>query len=381
VHEIKKDEKPERVLLVGTARTPSGRWDAADRLDELGLLSETAGAQVFEKMLQIRNRPDPAYYVGKGKAQELKAIAHEFEVDSLVFDAPLSPSQNKNLQDLTGLKVVDRNELIMDIFAQHAKTAEAKIQVELAQLNYRLPRLRGRGIELSRLGGGIGTRGPGEQKLEVDRRRIGERIAMLKRTLEKIEKSKKIQRKRRQNVLKLSLVGYTNTGKSSLMNVLTKSKVRVEDKLFATLDATTRVFPIPGLGARTLLSDTVGFIEDLPPELVASFRATLGVVREADLLLHVIDVSHPRNLERIHIVDQVLEDIECQDIPVVRVFNKTDLLVNQAVVERTASKFPGSAFISARTRKGVAGLKRTIEERIRTILREKYEGTHRYTHL
>jgi GTP-binding protein HflX len=381
MHEVKTEVKPERVLLVGMAETPAGRWDVADRLDELSLLAKTAGAVVFEKMLQIRKKPDPALFIGRGKALELKEIAREFDVDSLIFDSPLSPSQTTNLRDLTGLNVVDRNELIMDIFAQHARTAEAKIQVELAQLTYRLPRLKGRGTELSRLGGGIGTRGPGEKKLEVDRRRILDRISFLKGKLERIERSKRVQRKRRQNVFKLSLVGYTNTGKSTVMNLLTHSRVLVEDKLFATLDATTRVLPVQEVSARVLLSDTVGFIEDLPPELVASFHATLGVVKEADLLLHVIDLSHPRCAERIGVVDEALEEIGCHEIPRIRVFNKIDLLVNRSMTSRIAETYPDAVFISARTEDGIPELKRAIEGRVVEVLGDRHERIDRDSHV
>jgi GTP-binding protein HflX len=253
--------------------------------------------------------------------------------------------------------------------------------VELAQLTYRLPRLKGRGTELSRLGGGIGTRGPGEKKLEVDRRRILDRISFLKGKLERIERSKRVQRKRRQNVFKLSLVGYTNTGKSTVMNLLTHSRVLVEDKLFATLDATTRVLPVQEVSARVLLSDTVGFIEDLPPELVASFHATLGVVKEADLLLHVIDLSHPRCAERIGVVDEALEEIGCHEIPRIRVFNKIDLLVNRSMTSRIAETYPDAVFISARTEDGIPELKRAIEGRVVEVLGDRHERIDRDSHV
>ncbi len=365
------EKKRERALLVGVARSSKERWEEGDRLEELAQLAETAGAFVFEKILQIREEIDPAYYVGKGKAKELAELVKQFDIDLLIFDAELTPSQVRNLEALTGVKVVDRTELIMDIFAQHARTAEAKIQVELAQLLYRLPRLTGKGLALSRLGGGIGTRGPGEKKLEVDRRRIKDRIAFLKKRLERIERTKNLQRKRRKGILKVSLVGYTNTGKSSIMNILTSANVKVEDQLFATLDATTRILYIPDFPIKTVLSDTVGFIEDLPPDLIASFKATLSVAREADLLLHVIDISHHRLKERIRIVDQVLEDIGCGGKKIIRVFNKIDLLLDRSIIDRLRDEYPESVFISAKTGEGIDELKMAIKKVLEEIAHDR----------
>ncbi len=365
------EKKRERALLVGVARSSKERWEEGDRLEELAQLAETAGAFVFEKILQIREEIDPAYYVGKGKAKELAELVKQFDIDLLIFDAELTPSQVRNLEALTGVKVVDRTELIMDIFAQHARTAEAKIQVELAQLLYRLPRLTGKGLALSRLGGGIGTRGPGEKKLEVDRRRIKDRIAFLKKRLERIERTKNLQRKRRKGILKVSLVGYTNTGKSSIMNILTSANVKVEDQLFATLDATTRILYIPDFPIKTVLSDTVGFIEDLPPDLIASFKATLSVAREADLLLHVIDISHHRLKERIRIVDQVLEDIGCGGKKIIRVFNKIDLLLDRSIIDRLRDEYPESVFISAKTGEGIDELKIAIKKVLEEIAHDR----------
>lgn len=352
----------EIALLVGLATSSRERWVEADRLEELALLAQTAGADVLEKMLQIREKPDPATYIGKGKARELSEIVKQYGVDLVIFDTELSPSQKRNLEEIIGVKIVDRTELVMDIFAQHARTAEAKIQVELAQLLYRLPRLTGRGTELSRLGGGIGTRGPGEKKLEIDRRRILERINFLKRKLRDLERTKEIQRKRRRGLYRISLVGYTNTGKSSLMNVLTKADVLVEDSLFATLDATTRILYLEGLKKKAVLSDTVGFIEDLPLDLVVSFKATLGVVKEADLLLHVIDITHPRLKERIKIVENVLDEIGCSSKPRIRVFNKIDLLLDRSIIDRLRKDYDMSVFVSARTREGIDELKEMIRE-------------------
>jgi GTP-binding protein HflX len=360
-------ENREKALIVGLALHSKDRWREADRLEELALLAETAGAQVFEKILQIREKPDPSTYIGKGKAKEIREIVENYNLDLVIFDTELSPSQVRNLEEIIGCKIVDRTELVMDIFAQHARTAEAKIQIELAQLLYRLSRLTGRGVSLSRLGGGIGTRGPGEKKLEVDRRRILERIAFLKKKLENIERTKELQRKRRKELLKISLVGYTNTGKSSIMNVLTKAGVVVEDQLFATVDATTRILYLEDFPHRVLLSDTVGFIEDIPPDLIASFKATLGVVKEADILLHIIDVTHPRLHERIRIVEDVLDEISCGDKPKIRVFNKIDLLLERSVIDRLKEKYVDSVFVSAKTREGIGELKQKIKE----ILLEK----------
>jgi len=361
----------EKALIVGLASHPKDRWKEADRLEELALLAKTAGAEVFEKILQIKEKPDPSIYIGKGKAEEVREIVREYNLDLVIFDTELSPSQIRNLEKIIGCKVVDRTELVMDIFAQHARTAEAKIQVELAQLLYRLSRLTGRGPALSRLGGGIGTRGPGEKKLEVDRRRILERIAFLRKKLDNIERTKELQRKRRRDLFKISLVGYTNTGKSSIMNVLTKAGVVVEDQLFATLDATTRILHLDGFPYRVLLSDTVGFIEDIPPHLVASFKATLGVVREADILLHVIDVTHPRLHERIRIVESVLDEISCSEKSKIRVFNKIDLLLENSTIERTRDEYSDSVFVSAKVRKGFENLK----EKIKEMLLEKISET------
>ena len=354
----------EKALLVGVAKSSRERWDEADRLEELALLVTTAGAEVFEKVLQIREKIDPKYYIGKGKAYEIRDIVKQFGLDLVVFDAELTPSQVNNLESIIGVKVLDRTEVIMDIFAQHARTCEAKIQVELAQLEYRLPRLTGKGLALSRLGGGIGTRGPGEKKLEVDRRRILDRIHFLKQRLKTIERSREVQRKRRQSVLKVSLVGYTNAGKSSIMNFLTRAGVKVEDKLFATLDATTRILYLPDFPYRVLLSDTVGFIEDLPPGLVASFNATLGVVKEADLLLHVIDITCERLAEKIEIVERVLKDLGVDQKALIRVFNKIDMLLDRTMIERLAERYENSVFVSAMTGENMERLTDAIRENL-----------------
>ncbi len=362
------EERKEKALLVGVAKSSRERWDEADRLEELALLVETAGAEVFEKVLQVREKIDPRFYIGKGKAYQIREIVEQFGIDLVVFDTELTPSQVNNLEEIIGVKVLDRTEVIMDIFAQHARTSEAKIQVELAQLMYRLPRLTGKGLALSRLGGGIGTRGPGEKKLEVDRRRILDRIHFLKQKLKTIERSREIQRKRRQHILKVSLVGYTNAGKSSIMNCLTRAHVRVEDKLFATLDATTRVLFLPDFPYRVVLSDTVGFIENLPPDLVASFHATLGVVREADLLLHVIDITCERLDEKIQVVEDVLKDLGAGDKPLIRVFNKIDMLLDRTMIEKLADRYENSVFVSALSGENIDGLIEKIKSDLEKLI-------------
>ncbi len=357
----------EKALLVGIAESSLDRWRELERLEELALLARAAGADVFEKILQIRNKVDPAYLIGKGKAYEIRDICQEYGIDVVIFDRDLSPSQLRNLEKIIERKIVDRTELIMDIFAQHARTNEAKIQVELAQLLYRLPRLVGRGTLLSRLGGGIGTRGPGEKKLEVDRRKIKERISRLEKELKEIERTRELHRKHRRNIYKVTLVGYTNTGKSTIMNLLTKSSIKVEDQPFSTLDATTRILYLEGLPRRVVLSDTVGFIEDIPHHLIASFKATLGVAKEADLLLHIIDISHPRVKERIQVVRQVLQEISCKDKPLIMVFNKIDLIIEPKIIERFSEEFPNSIFISAKLEQGLMELKEEIKNFLKNL--------------
>ncbi len=360
----KEAERKEKALIVGVAQSSRDRWREIDRLEELAHLAQSAGAEVFEKILQIREKPDPSFYIGKGKAEEIRQIISEFGIDLVIFDMDLSPSQIRNLERLFKCKVVTRNELIMDIFALHARTAEAKIQVELAQLRYRLSKLIGSGKWMSRLGAGIGTRGPGQTQLEIDRQHILQRIKSLENKLAKIERSKELQRKRRREIFKVTLVGYTNAGKSSIMNMLTRAGVLVEDKPFATLDATTRSLHLEGLPKPVVLSDTVGFIEDLPPNLVASFHATLAVVEEADLLLHVIDITSTRLDERIEIVERTLEELGCAEKPIIRVFNKIDLLIDDTIIERLAERYDDNVFVSARTGKNIDLLKEMIREKL-----------------
>lgn len=299
-------------------------------LQELARLAETADAVVLHQVVQFRPAKDPAWLIGKGKAQEIAQLAEDEEVDLVIFDQELSPAQLRNLENLFPCKVIDRTQLILDIFAKRAQTKEGRIQVELAQLEYMLPRLAGRGKDLSRLGGGIGTRGPGEKKLETDRRHIYRQIRELKKELEEVKKHRRLHRVRRKKtgISQIALVGYTNAGKSTLFNRLTGSNVLAENQLFATLDPATRVITLP-TGKTALLSDTVGFIQQLPHHLVAAFRSTLEQVNEADLLLHVIDSSHPESQQQMEVVEKVLEELGASHIPVLKVYNKQDL--NQGI--------------------------------------------------
>ncbi len=317
----------EKAVLVSVRWGSTEEREAEDSLRELASLSETAGADVRATFLQARSRPDPATLLGKGKIAELRELIASAGADMVVFDQDLTPSQQRNLERETGVKVIDRTALILDIFAQHAHSKEGKAQVEMAQLRYQLSHLTGRGVELSRLGGGIGTRGPGETKLEVDRRRINARIRTLDRELRELTRVRRVKRKRRQRlkVPTFSLVGYTNAGKSSLLNALTNASVRVEDQLFSTLDPTTRRLVLPG-NRRAVITDTVGFINHLPHQLVEAFKSTLEEVREADFLLHVIDASYPGIERRLCAVEEVLEELKAERIPAIFVLNKVDLL-------------------------------------------------------
>jgi len=319
-------EGRERALLVGLRRKRSPRWEVEESLVELGRLAESAGATVAATVLQERDAPDPRYLIGKGKAQEIKE-RWRGRIDLLLVDEELSGSQQRSLEELTGWKTVDRPALILDIFAQRAKTREGKLQVELAQLDYLLPRLVGRGADLSRLGGGIGTRGPGETQLETDRRTIRRRMSKVRDELAKVRRHRALLRRprKRRAIPIVALVGYTNAGKSTLFNGLTHSGVRTDDALFVTLDPILRqVTTADGFGF--LLSDTVGFIRRLPPQLVAAFKATLEELNEADLLLHLIDASHPQMMEQKQTVDMILGDLGLSAKPIVEVFNKVDLL-------------------------------------------------------
>lgn len=354
----------ERAGLVGCFFNQRGRNRAEESLQELEALSEAAGARVLERILQWRPAPNPAFFVGKGKAEELRLLVHAQELDVLIFDDELSPGQQRNLEDKTGCKIVDRTQLILDIFARRARTSEGKLQVELAQLNYLLPRLAGKGTMLSRLGGGIGTRGPGETKLEMDRRRIRNRIAVLRRDLERVKTHRQLQRAKRQGVPLpvVSMVGYTNAGKSSLFNALTQAGAVESSQLFATLDPLLRKVTLPNR-LQIVLSDTVGFVRKLPHDLVAAFRATLEEVRSADLLVHVIDVSNAGWREQAEAVGEVLAELGVQSKPIIEAYNKTDLLGPSLPAERTPelqaegargrSDLHRPVLVSAKTRSGI----------------------------
>lgn len=347
----------ERAVLVSVRWGSMGEREAEESLRELASLSETAGADVRATFLQTRSRPDPATLLGKGKIAELRELVFSAGADMVVFDQDLTPSQQRNLEKETGVKVIDRTALILDIFAQHAHSKEGKAQVEMAQLRYQLSHLAGRGVELSRLGGGIGTRGPGETKLEVDRRRINARIKTLDRELRNLTRVRRVKRKQRQRlkVPTFSLVGYTNAGKSSLLNVLTNAGVCVEDQLFSTLDPTTRRLVLPG-NRRAVVTDTVGFINHLPHQLVEAFKSTLEEVREADFLLHVIDASSTSIEQRIIAVNEVLDELKVEKIPIIFILNKADLLNGEERI-LLRKKFPDAVLTSAVTGEGLQELR------------------------
>jgi GTP-binding protein HflX len=352
----------EKALLVSTYIPGKvSRTEAEESLSELAELSRTAGAVVVKSVIQKIASPNPAYYIGKGKAEELKSEVEREGVDLVIFDENLTPGQERNLDDLLEAKVIDRTGLILDIFAMRARTREGRLQVELAQLNYLLPRLVGKGLSLSRLGGGIGTRGPGESKLETDRRRVRERISRIKRDLEKVRKTRELRRVSRKEVPfpVIAVIGYTNAGKSTLFNRLSKAPsgkgVLAEDKLFATLDPTIRKITLPE-NRIALISDTVGFIKKLPHQLVEAFKATLEEVVNADILLHVIDASHPNAEVQIESVKKVLDEIGASDKPVINVFNKIDRLEGGIVPIHLRLGAEGAIPVSALTGGGIDDL-------------------------
>lgn len=360
----------EKALLVGVRDRHSRISQIENSLEELGRLAETAGAIVFAKIIQNVGHYNPAFFIGKGKAQELAELAEQERIQTIIFDDDLTPAQQRNLQDSINAKIIDRTTLILDIFAHRAHTAEGKLQVELAQLNYRLPRLTGKGIALSQQVGGIGTRrGPGERKLEYDRRRIRDRVARLNQEINKIKEYRTLQRQKRQDIPLpiIALVGYTNAGKSTLLNVLTGSDVLVENKLFATLDPTTRRYTLPNK-QKVLFTDTVGFIRKLPHQLVAAFRATLEEVTQADLLLHIIDASHHEFEQHMEAVHNVLKELSVHNIPIVNVFNKIDLIHGDAQ-KRIMREYPDGLCISAVKGKNLS----TLLERIESLLTAELE--------
>ncbi len=345
---------------------------AREHLDELARLADTAGADVVGKVRQRIRRPHPHFYIGRGKAGELRSVAREAEANLVIFDDELKPDQARHLEDFLGIRVMDRAELILDIFATRARTREARMQVELAQLEYLLPRLKRMWSHLSRIRGGIGLRGPGETQLETDRRLIGTRITDLKHKLEAVGRSRATQRKGRANSFRAALVGYTNAGKSSLLKALSGADLFVEDRLFATLDSATRVVPV-GEGHQALLTDTVGFIRKLPHDLIASFRSTLEEAREADLILHVLDASCADWEGRLAVVHEVLEELELLEAPRVLVFNKTDLITHaeeEVLRERVRGREPNpTVFLSVFQPETLGRLKNVLLARIRAALR------------
>lgn len=356
-------ERPERAVLVAVALKGKAAWIAEDQLKELALLAQTAGAEVVESVLQRRDKIDPAFFIGKGKCADLKNIIAETGADLVIFDDDLSPAQMRNLDRTLNRRIIDRTGLILDIFARRACSREAKIEVELAQLKYILPRLTGHWTHLERQVGGIGVRGPGETQLETDRRLVKKRISTLQEKLRQIEKSRALRREKRSKFPVVALVGYTNAGKSTLLNALTHSKVFVEDKLFATLDPAVRSF-IDEDRRKIILADTVGFIRKLPHHLVASFRSTLEEVVEADLLLHIVDLSNLLFLEQMEQVMKVLEQIGAADRPVLTVMNKVDLVERDSTLASANNRFPNALFISASRRLGLKQLMETVSENL-----------------
>ena len=364
-----QDGRPERAVLTGVHGSGGRGAEVRDpEMEELRRLAESAGAEVVATLVQHRERPTPATFLGKGKIEELRTLCAEVSADLAIADHELTPVQQRNLERSLDLKVIDRTALVLDIFARRARTREGRLQVELAQMTYLLPRLAGRGTALSRLGGGIGTRGPGETKLEVDRRRIRERITALRGEIGEIRQHRALQRKARREAQfpTAALVGYTNAGKSTLLNALTDAGVFVEDKLFATLDPTVRKVELPN-GRPVLLIDTVGFITRLPTQLVAAFRGTLEEVTEADLLVHVVDASHPDWRAQMRSVERVLRDLNAADKPMVIALNKADRLAAADLRARAAEVGQGVA-ISALRGVGLINLLRTIGQRLPTGL-------------
>jgi GTP-binding protein HflX len=379
--------KEEKAVLVGLVHKDQTETQVQEYLDELAFLAETAGAVTIKRFTQKLLRPDSKTFVGKGKLEEIKNYCQQKDVRVLIFDDELSGSQITNIEKATDVKTIDRSDLILDIFASRAKTAQAKAQVELAQYQYILPRLRGMWKHLERLGGGIGTRGPGETEIETDRRIVRDKISLLRKRLAEIDKQAFTQRKDRGELIRVALVGYTNVGKSTIMTLLSKSDVFAENKLFATLDTTTRkvVFETTPF----LLSDTVGFIRKLPHHLVESFKSTLDEVREADILLHVVDISHPAYEDQMGVVNKTLQEIKAFDKPILVIFNKMDMYeknvfdewldenvkkeILEDLHERWNRETDGNAvFISATEKRNIDQLRSTILDKVRQMYKVRY---------
>jgi len=368
-----KNLPKERAMLIALDTKEFSKEVVEEHIDELEELADTAGAETIFKIIQSKRGIDPAYYIGKGKAEELAQLIELNEINIVIFDDDLSPVQLRNLEKLFNRKVIDRSGLILDIFASRAKTKEAKTQVELAQLQYMLPRLTRAWTHLSKQYGGIGTKGPGETQIETDRRLIRTRISVLKNKLEKIEAHRQTQSAGRNDFIKIAIAGYTNAGKSTLFNLLTRANVFAEDKLFATLDSTTRSLEIDET-QRILISDTVGFIRKLPAHLVASFKSTLNEVREADIILHVIDLSHPYYEDHIKVVDETLKEFGSKNKRVIKVFNKVDLIKDKSILEYVKNVYRDSVMISASRGINISALLMLIKKILsENIVEEKVE--------
>lgn len=374
-------------MLVGLVQKDQTQEQLNEYLAELAFLAETAGAVAVKSFTQKLPHPDSRTFVGKGKLEEIKNYVSSRNIDLLIFDDELSGSQIQNIEKEVGVKTIDRSDLILDIFARRARTAQAKVQVELAQYQYLLPRLKGMWKHLERQGGGIGTRGPGETEIETDRRIVKDKISLLRKRLSEIDKQSFTQRKDRGEFIRVALVGYTNVGKSTLMNLLTKSDVFAENKLFATLDTTTRKVVFEN--TPFLLSDTVGFIRKLPHHLVESFKSTLDEVREADILLHVVDISHPQHEEQIGVVNKTLQEIKAFDKPILTIFNKMDLYaernfdewleedVKVEIIRELHEKWDhltegNAVFVSATERQNIDELRAKILSRVRELYTIRY---------
>lgn len=387
IEKQQKIKEQERVILVGLIQKDQTVEQAKEYLDELSFLAETAGAVTVKRFTQKMLHPDSKTFVGKGKLEEIKEYLSGRNIDMVIFDDELTGSQILNIEKVLGIVAIDRSDLILDIFARRARTAQAKTQVELAQYQYILPRLKGMWKHLERQGGGIGTRGPGETEIETDRRIVKDKISLLRKKLVDIDKQSFTQRKDRGEFIRVSLVGYTNVGKSTLMNLISKSEVFAENKLFATLDTTTRKVVFEN--TPFLLSDTVGFIRKLPHHLVESFKSTLDEVREADILLHVVDIAHPQYEEQIATVNKTLQELKTFDKPVLTIFNKMDLYeernfdewlsseVRQDILLELKEKWEhqtdkNCVFISALERKNIDELRNIILKKVREMYQVRY---------
>lgn len=385
--ENNKIKQEEKAVLVGLIYKEQTETMTKEYLNELAFLAETAGCAAVKTFMQKLPKPDSKTFVGKGKLEEIREYCVAKGVTLIIFDDELTGSQIGNITDATGIRTIDRSDLILDIFASRAKTAQAKVQVELAQYQYILPRLKGMWKHLERQGGGIGSRGPGETEIETDRRIVKDKIALLRKRLTEIDKQASTQRKERGTYIRVALVGYTNVGKSTLMTILSKSEVFAENKLFATLDTTTR--KVVYEQTPFLLSDTVGFIRKLPHHLVESFKSTLDEVREADCLLHVVDISHPGYEDQMGVVNKTLQDLKAFDKPILTIFNKMDLYeqhtfdewldesVKKEMLADLEERWQGltnnsAIFVSATARKNIDGLRNTILSRVKKLYEERY---------